>query len=206
MPGSVSMPAAAGVGTEENPLVHPVTGERIVFRKRARDTGGELMEMSLWLAPGGFIATPHVHPSQEERFEIAGASVIFKVAGKERRYEPGDAAVVPAGTPHVWWNPGTEEAATVVQFRPALDTETFFETFFGLVGDGKVGRNGLPNLLQLAVLAREYRREMQAPKPAQWILGPLMAALAPVGAALGYRGRYDQYSSGLTAPGAATDV
>src|SRR5436190_21908882 len=92
-------PAMAGIGTEDNPLVHPVTGERIVFRKRAADTGGALMEMSLYLAPGGFIAAQHVHPKQEERFEVEGAPVMFKVAGKERLYQPGEVAIVPAGTP-----------------------------------------------------------------------------------------------------------
>jgi quercetin dioxygenase-like cupin family protein len=94
-------PADAGFGTEENPLIHPVTGERIVFRKRARDTGGELLEMSLYLAPGGFIAAPHVHPNQEERFEVGGSAVMFRVAGKDRMYQPGEFAVVPAGVPHV---------------------------------------------------------------------------------------------------------
>jgi quercetin dioxygenase-like cupin family protein len=181
-------------GTEDRPLVHPVTGERIVFRKRSRDTGGELLEMTLYLAPKGFIAAPHVHPKQEERFEVAGAPVIFKIAGKEQLYQPGEVAVVPPGTPHVWWNPGTEEAATLVQFRPALDSETFFETFFGLAADGKVGRNGLPNPLHMMVLARAYRREMQLPPPAQRILGPLAFLLAPLGRALGYRGRYEDYS------------
>ena len=55
---------AGDFGTEENPLIHPVTGERIVFRKRSRDTAGELLEMHLYLAPGGFIAAPQVHPNQ----------------------------------------------------------------------------------------------------------------------------------------------
>jgi quercetin dioxygenase-like cupin family protein len=182
------------IGTEENPLVHPVTGERIVFRKRSRDTGGELMEMTLYLAPEGFIAAPHVHPNQEERFEVSGAAVMFKVAGEERLYQPGEVAVVPAGTPHVWWNPSDAEAATLVQFRPALDTETFFETFFGLASDGKVGKNGLPNPLQMMVLARTYRREMALPRRQQAILGPISMVLAPLGRALGYRGRYDEYS------------
>lgn len=182
------------IGTEEYPLVHPVTGERIVFRKRSRDTGGELLEMTLYLAPKGFIAAAHVHPSQEERFEVSGAAVMFKVAGKERLYQPGEVAVIPPGTPHVWWNPSEEEAATLVQFRPALDTETFFETFFGLARDGKVGRNGLPNPLQMMVLARAYRREMALPRPQQTLLGPIAMLLAPLGRALGYRGRYDEYS------------
>ena len=186
--------AGNGFGTEENPLVHPVTGERIVFRKRSRDTGGELMEMALYLAPGGFIAAPHVHPNQEERFEVQGAPVMFRVAGKERIYQPGEVAVVPAGVPHVWWNASNQEAATLVQFRPALDTETFFETFFGLARDGKVGRNGLPNPLQMSVLARGYTREMALPPPAQWFLGPLTIVMAPFARALGYRARYDKYS------------
>lgn len=181
-------------GTEDRPLIHPVTGERIVFRKRSRDTNGELLEMSLFLAPQGFIAAAHVHPNQEERFEIAGAPVIFKVAGKERLYQPGEVVVVPPGTPHVWWNPGTEEAATLVQFRPSLNTETFFETFFGLAADGKVGKNGLPNPMQLLLLAHEYRREMQLPAPASWVMGPIAMLAAPFARALGYRGRYDKYS------------
>jgi quercetin dioxygenase-like cupin family protein len=185
---------STGFGTEDNPLIHPVTGERIVFRKRSRDTGGELLEMSLYLAPGGFIAAQHVHPNQEERFEVAGAPVMFRVAGKDRMYQPGEAAIVPAGVPHVWWNPSQEECATLVQFRPALDTETFFETFFGLARDGKVNKRGLPNALQMSVLARAYNREMQLPRPAQSILGPITVVLAPVARALGYRARYDRYS------------
>jgi quercetin dioxygenase-like cupin family protein len=195
---SAASAVTSDIGTEERPLLHPVTGERIIFRKRARDTGGELFEMSLYLAPGGFIAAPHVHPNQEERFEISGAPVMFRVAGVARRYEPGAVAVVPPGTPHTWWNPSQEEAATLIQFRPALDTETFFETFFGLAADGKVNGKGLPNPLQMMVLARDYRREMQLPRPAQTVLGPIAMVLAPVARALGYRGRYERYSGPRT--------
>lgn len=184
----------AGIGTDENPLVHAVTGERIVFRRRSRDTGGELLEMDLYLAPGGFIAAPHVHPNQEERFEISGAAVMFRVGRSERLVQPGEVVVVPPGTPHVWWNPSEEEAAARVQFRPALATETFFETFFGLASDGKVNRKGLPNFLHMSVLANAYRREMQLPAPMQAILGTLALALGPLGRALGYRGRYEEYS------------
>jgi hypothetical protein len=121
---------------------------------------------------------------------------MFRVGGQERLYQPGEVAVVPPGTPHVCWNPSPDEAATLVQFQPALNTETFFETFFGLAADGKVGRNGLPNPLQMMVLARDYRREMQAPRPAQTVLGPIAMLMAPVARALGYRGRYDKYSGG----------
>jgi quercetin dioxygenase-like cupin family protein len=181
----------------EDPLVHPVTGERIAFHKRGRDTGGELLEFTLFLAPKGFIAAPHVHPKQEERFEVAGAPVIFRIGETERVYEPGEVVAVPPGVPHVWWNASETEASTLVQFRPALDTETFFETFFGLANDGKVGRNGLPNPLQMMVLARAYKDEMQLPRAQQAILGPIAFLLAPLGRALGYRGRYDRYTESI---------
>lgn len=190
-------PAVAAFGTEENPLVHPVTGERIVFRRRANDTGGELLEMTLVLGPSGFIAAEHVHPNQEERFEVSGAPAMFRIAGEERLVQPGEVAVVPPGTPHAWWNPGQDEVTTLIQVRPALATETFFETFFGLAHDGKVGPKGLPNPLQMMVLAREYHREMQLPRARQRVLYPIARAVAPIGRALGYRGRYERYSGPL---------
>lgn len=31
-------PTVDGIGTEASPLIHPLSGERIVFRKRSRDT------------------------------------------------------------------------------------------------------------------------------------------------------------------------
>jgi quercetin dioxygenase-like cupin family protein len=182
------------IGTAENPLIHPVTGERIVFRKRSRDTGGELLEFYLYLAPGGFIAAPHIHPNQEERFEVGGAAVMIRVGREERLYQPGEVAVVPAGVPHVWWNPSPEESATLIQLRPALDMETFFETLFGLARDGKVNRKGLPNPLHLMVLGRAYRHEVKPPTPLSWVASPLSIVAAPIGRLLGYQARYDKYS------------
>ncbi len=51
-------------------LDNPVSGERIVFRKTAADTGGPLLAFDLFLAPDGHVPGLHVHPAQEERFEV----------------------------------------------------------------------------------------------------------------------------------------
>lgn len=186
--------ADQGIGTDANPLVHPVTGERIVFRRRARDTAGEVLEATLYSAPTGFVPSAHVHPSQEERLEIGGAPMTVRIGDDERVYQPGEIAVVPAGVPHVVWNATDQEATALMQFRPALDTETMFETFFGLARDGKVGKDGLRNTVHLLVLARTYRREMQVPPPTQRVVGLLATIVSPIARLLGYRGRYDEYS------------
>jgi hypothetical protein len=51
-------------------LVNPVTGLRTKFRKTAQDTSGELLQVD-WIGEPGWTTGPdHVHPQQEERFEV----------------------------------------------------------------------------------------------------------------------------------------
>jgi quercetin dioxygenase-like cupin family protein len=168
-------------------LENPVTGERIVFRKTAADTAGELLQIDVFFRPGGFVAAPHVHPRQEERFEVRSGRPWFRVAGVEGRASPGDVIVVPSGTPHTWRNDTDEETHVLVEFRPALRTELFFETLIGLARAGKLNRRGWPNPLRAAVLAQEYRDEVVGAWPPLLVQRLVCALLAPVGRLLGYR-------------------
>ncbi|MQB00774.1 MAG: cupin domain-containing protein [Actinobacteria bacterium] len=176
-------------------LHHPVTGERVVWRQVAADTRGELLQGDLFVQPGGFVAAEHIHPKQEERFEVMAGTLRLRIDDREQTMQAGEVAVVPPGRPHVWWNVGTEEAHVVGEFRPALRTEMFFETFFGLAADGKANRKGLPNPLQLAVLMREFEDEIRLAKPSFTIQKALFGSLAFVGRLLGYRGWYPRYSA-----------
>jgi quercetin dioxygenase-like cupin family protein len=172
-------------------LEHPVTREKIVIRKTARDTGGELFQAEFFLPSGGFVAAAHIHPLQEERFEIIAGTLHGRVAGKELASGPGETVVVPSGTPHVWWNAGDDELHVLVEVRPALRFERFFETFFGLAQDGKVDpKTGLPNPLQLAVVMQTFRQELILAQPPRLVQTALFGVLAPMGRLLGYRGEY----------------
>jgi mannose-6-phosphate isomerase-like protein (cupin superfamily) len=84
-----------------------VTGERVVFLDSAADSDGALVRMDFSVRPGGFVAAEHVHPNQEERFEILEGIVRLRVGGSEREVRAGERAVVPAGTPHVCGTPET---------------------------------------------------------------------------------------------------
>ncbi len=177
--------------TSGDVLEHPVTREKIIIRKTARDTGGELFQADLYLQPGAFVAAEHIHPLQEERFEIIAGTLRGRVAGREFASGPGESVVVPKGAPHVWWNAGDQELHCLVDLRPALRIESFFETFFGLAQDGKVSpKTGLPNLFQMALVMRTYRNEIILARPPRLVQTLLFGALAPIGQLLGYTGSY----------------
>jgi hypothetical protein len=62
-------------------LVNPVTGLRTVFRKTARETSGELLQVD-WIGEPGWTTGPdHIHPRQEERFEILSGRLGLRVEG-----------------------------------------------------------------------------------------------------------------------------
>lgn len=176
-------------------LRHPITGERLVWRQVARDTDGALLQADMFASPQASPAAAHVHPRQEERFEVLAGVLKVSIDGVETTLRPGDVAVVPPGTPHTWRNVDDVEAQMLVDFRPALRSEMFFETLFGLAADGKTDRKGLPHLLQLATLAIEFSDEVRLARPPAVVQRVLFEPLAALGRLRGYRGWYPRYSS-----------
>ena len=172
-------------------LEHPVTGEKIVFRQTAEATNGELMKVDFSIEPHGFVAAEHVHPVQEERFEVISGEVTFSVQGVQRKVHSGEIVTIPPGTPHNWWNSSAQEAQLVVEVRPALQLAEFFETFFGLAQAGKVDKKtGLPSLLMMAVILREFNREIRLAQPPAPVQKILFGVLAQIGHLRGYKARY----------------
>jgi len=169
---------------------NPITGERLVFRKTSRETGGQAVVIETFVQPSGFVAAAHVHPSQEERFEILRGSVGFKVGRKKLVAGPGQRLTVPAGTPHKFWNAGDDEAHFVCEVRPALQFESLIETMFSLAADGKTNRKGMPNPLRLAVIANAHFDTVQLPFPPALVQKLGLAVGAPLGRVLGYGATY----------------
>jgi mannose-6-phosphate isomerase-like protein (cupin superfamily) len=171
-------------------IENPVTGERLVFRKTSRETGGRAVVFETLVQPGGFVAAAHVHPAQEERFEVLRGSVGFAIDGKKLVAGPGQRITVPAGTAHRFWNAGDGEAHFVCEVRPALQFESLVETMFSLAADGKTNRKGMPNPLRLAVIANAHFDTVRLPFPPSWLQRLGLALGAPVGRALGYAPTY----------------
>jgi quercetin dioxygenase-like cupin family protein len=167
-------------------LENPISGEKIIFRQTAADTERELLAFELVLAPGGGVPGAHVHPEQEERFEVVSGTMAFRVGLKRIVAGPGEAVVVPAGRMHRFENAGDEAAHVLVEVRPALEMERLFETVVSLAGEGRCMRSGMPKPLDLALFVREFRREVRAPFPPPLAV---RAALAPLAWVAERRGR-----------------
>jgi mannose-6-phosphate isomerase-like protein (cupin superfamily) len=169
---------------------NPVSGQQLTFRKTSGDTGGKLLEVdSIYTKPSPSRPPVHYHPRQEERFEVLSGELHALIGGEERNLKVGETLVIPRGIPHSMW---AQEAGTRVnwQTRPALKTEAFFETLWGLAKDGKTNDKGVPNLLQAAMIAQHYAQEYRLVSPPRLVQKVLFGSLAEVGRLLGYEAQY----------------
>ncbi len=174
---------------------NPLTGERLTFLKTSRDTDGELLVIDWFLSPGGFLpGGAHVHPYQEERFEVVSGTLRVRVGRRSYSLSPGESATVPPGILHGWRNEGSEGVHTIIEFRPALDTESLFETLYGLTGEGKTSKNGVPHPLQVVAVLEDFRNELAVPLLPLQVQRAVISKLAPLARRRGYRGRYPEYS------------
>lgn len=165
-------------------------GARIVFRETAKETDGALLTVDFFLKAGGVIGEPHVHPRQEERFEVIQGTMCGRVAGREQTAQQGDVRVVPPGTHHAWWNGGDEEVHLFLEFRPALRTEEFFEVTWALARAGETDERGVPrSFWERMALIDDYRAEWYPPFAPRRLVTAIGALLGPIGRLLGHGGR-----------------
>lgn len=173
-------------------LENPVSGARVMFLRTAADTDGELLEFDLHLAPDGRVPSKHVHPYQDQRFEVLSGTMRFEQGRDTFVARAGETVLIPAGATHTFENAGNREAVVRVQVRPAMQMEQFFETVIGL------SDKGASTALDRALVAREYKDEIKPPFPRRVIQLVAMVPLAFI--ARRRARRYDQLGTLLPMP------
>ena len=164
----------------ERTLDNPVTGERLVFRRTTADTNGEALEYELVFKPQGFVVQEHLHPHQSERHEVIAGELGLCLPGGKQVLRAGDAVDVPAATPHRLFAVGDERVHALFELRPALRSEELLRRFFRLAQEGKVNAKGMPGLLELALIARDFEPEGYATKPPLAVQRALLGPLAMI--------------------------
>jgi quercetin dioxygenase-like cupin family protein len=127
----------------------------------------------------------HLHPEQDERFEVLDGALHVAVEGTERVLGPGETLDVPRGTAHRMWAPEGEVRARW-ETAPAGRTGEWFRRLDALHREGRVGRNGMPGPLAFATLLTEYRDVFRLSAGPQLLVRGALAALAPIGRMRGY--------------------
>jgi mannose-6-phosphate isomerase-like protein (cupin superfamily) len=124
-------------------ISNPAARMTLRFVRTAGSTDGELLEMEATYEPSSNAPPAHLHPAQDERFEIrAGAMRLRLGEGDERDVGAGEVIEIPRGAAHTMWNAGDEPAVVLWQTRPALRTEEFFETVAKLARGEDAGIDG----------------------------------------------------------------
>ena len=149
----------------------------------------DVLEVEAEYGPSGAPPPKHLHPAQDEHFEVLSGELRARLDGDERTLRAGDTLDIPRRTPHQMWNPGAEPARVRWQTRPAGRTEQWFRQLDALQREGRVGKDGMPGPLAFGVYLTEYRdvfRLAVAPDP---LLRPVLGLLGLAGRLRGYRPR-----------------
>jgi mannose-6-phosphate isomerase-like protein (cupin superfamily) len=124
----------------------------------------EELEVEATWTPGGSPPPTHLHPAQEEHFEVRTGSLTALVDGVQRRLGPGDTLEIPRGTPHKMWNADTETAIAVWRTRPARRTAEWFRTLDRLSARG-TRKPPLPGVAKAVTEYSDVFRLVVRPKP-----------------------------------------
>jgi mannose-6-phosphate isomerase-like protein (cupin superfamily) len=171
-------------------LDNPISGERFTFRKTAADTNGDLLAVDLELSVDGHVPGAHVHPVQEERFEVTQGIMRFRRGLRIVTAHEGDTVVVPPGTVHRFENAGSVPAHVRVEVRPAMRMEELFETAVALAREGRTTTGGMPHPLDLALFMLEFDAEVKAPLVPAAVMRAALAPLAWLARRRGLDSRY----------------
>jgi quercetin dioxygenase-like cupin family protein len=132
---------------------------------------------------------PHLHPAQDERFEVLEGALTVRVAGEERELAAGERLEIPRGTAHQMWNAADAPARVRWQTSPAGRTEQWFRAIDALHREGRVARNGMPGPLAFGVLLDEYRDVFRLAVGPDALVRPLVRGLAAGGRLRGHSAR-----------------
>lgn len=173
-------------------ITNKITGETITWLATAATSQGKQLRFDFAVRPKGMLPVRHLHPRQEEIFEMKAGMLKVEVNGQIHHLQAGERLSIPKGAPHQWWNEGAETAQLTVTFTPALNTETFLEQFFGLCNSGKTSADGTPTFLQLMAMVNEYELYVAGPPlPIQKLMGALLGGFARL---IGLKKFYPEFS------------
>jgi quercetin dioxygenase-like cupin family protein len=108
---------------------------RMEFVVTSAESAGELHQMRVTYGPHSDPPPSHLHPAQDETFEVLDGTMEFILDGVRSQLSAPAVVEVTAGTVHQLCNPSDEPATVLWSTRPALRTGEFFVALHEAAGD-----------------------------------------------------------------------
>ena len=169
------------------------TGQQIRFIQTQKDTGGKLLEMESLFQPNSKEPVPHYHPFQEEDFVVLEGEIAVRLNGQLKVFKQGDHFHINANEVHSMWNHSNQKAKVNWKVGPALDTEYFLENGIGIANEKKTNEDGMPGILQVALLANKFAHVFRIARPSFLIQKIVFTVLTPFSYLAGYRPIYKKF-------------
>ena len=132
-------------------------GERADFARlgnrylvRGDSTGGRFALIEHTIPPRALAAPIHVHEHEDEYSFVLAGRMGAQIGDDVVEAGPGELVPKPRGIPHVFWNPGDEEARVLEIISPAG-----FEQYFADLAPVLAGEGG-PDFAALAAIRARY--------------------------------------------------
>ena len=156
-------------------------GERVTVREHT----DALLAMEAEWDPEETRPPTHLHPNQDERFEVLEGELTVQIKGKQRVLRAGETLEVPRRTVHRMWNASESPARARWEVRPALRTEEMFAAIDRSRAHRSQPGDGAMTVLGAAPVLNEFSDEFRLTAPAL-VMRPVMALLAAVARSRGY--------------------
>jgi mannose-6-phosphate isomerase-like protein (cupin superfamily) len=98
----------------------------------------DVLELEARYAGGGSPPPAHLHPGQDEHFEVLSGEMQARVGGQSRTLSTGEELDVPRNTVHLMWNESDAETVLNWKTMPAGRTLSWFRELAALQrGEGR---------------------------------------------------------------------
>jgi quercetin dioxygenase-like cupin family protein len=154
------------------------TGETITFVKTGKDTEGAFTEIICTIPAGKKGPPPHIHPLQDELFEVIEGKLELSANGKKIILEHGQSFNVTAKMPHTFSNPLDRETKIRATYKPALDIDYMLvQGFESLNSQSNPDKPSLQMIVDFDFILKQIRGQYEF-AGASGIIFTIFAAIA----------------------------
>jgi mannose-6-phosphate isomerase-like protein (cupin superfamily)/uncharacterized protein YndB with AHSA1/START domain len=131
-------------------------GARVVLRPTGSQGEDDSLTVDIIGRARGFVAQPHIHTGQVERFEVLSGEMLLVLDRAHHVLRAGDRMEVPAGRAHRQLPCGPGDGHVRVTVTPAGRTEEFLRRVAALSREGQFTRSGYPKPVAGAHLILDF--------------------------------------------------